>query len=155
VRHQASLLLGAFSRVQLDMILPFFKAKFDLVGKKEADNMAFIPYQAAMKYFDWSVSEEHGPITMDYLQQVRLKFPQVKNGTRELFPEICATLDKIYYETLTGTNYVNNPSITDPKEVAHIQKRNKEWLEYSSNSNLASAFWSTYKGTKPFKTTNT
>ncbi|KAL0485880.1 hypothetical protein AKO1_002147, partial [Acrasis kona] len=144
VRYQAAELIGSYSKVQFGKIIPYFFTKLEATGKrKENDNLSFVPYQQVMKYLDWSVQDaEHSQATIQYLQLLKTKLPTVKNGTRELFPHVCSTLNKIFSEV---TSCEPSTSITSPGELAHANRRFKEWNQFASNASDSIQFWALFK----------
>ncbi len=71
IRYQSGMLLGAFSSVQLQEILAFFKAKLLPVGKKNDEVKAVVPYQRAVQYLDFGFGDDkQADETLDYLKFV-------------------------------------------------------------------------------------
>lgn len=75
IRYQSAMLLGAFSSVQLQEILAYFKAKLLPVGKKNEEVLAIVPYQRAVQYLDFGFGEDKQiDETLEYLKFVCANF---------------------------------------------------------------------------------
>lgn len=131
IRHQATLLLGAISSVQLNQLLPAFLERFNLLGKKENDIKAFAPYQHVMAELDFCVADaERANATVAYLETVAGKLPEIKKGTSVLFPEVSLTLRNLFTRTL-------NPE---------SEERVRQWNAFTSQTpDLAQRFWDAFK----------
>jgi hypothetical protein len=129
INTEAAMTLGSFTSIQLKEILNIFVENFVKLSKKEKEVLSFVQYQFAMKYFDFNLEDdERIEITISYLQLVKEKLSQIQKGRTKLYPELFATLRKIFNEVLKFED----------------QKRLKEWKNYVSKKGEVT-FWGLFK----------
>eukprot|EP01080_Neovahlkampfia_damariscottae_P011378 gene11378-4545_t len=127
VSRQAGLLLGSFSSAHFQEILKLYEDIFDVM-KKEVDVKNFVHLQHSMRFLDFSFATlETADSTFKYIAKLQERMPGIKKGTSVLFPEIFATLKKIFCEILKND-----------------KKRIKEWQAYVSKRGDPT-FWTMYK----------